>query len=657
MAAKLHLIEEFLECSVCLKNYSNPRVLHCLHSFCKDCLTKHIEPMRSRIACPKCDFKTVLDKDGLAALKVNSLILNLQNFNKIHQLIKNPSEPIVCTLCDSREVATGRCFECDEFLCAKCVESHQRIKMFQEHVVNSLEELKTTSLRTLYKKSRKVSKCPRHEEENQRYFCQSCDVTICRECTVVDHPRPVHNYVDVRDAASKCRNKVIDKMNDLKKKKGCFHDAIDEIQTIENSISQKASKMKSDVVSSSEEKIKLIKQEEAKQLTRIESQVDKKFGKIENKKSLIENKLKFLQTNVDFLNEILNLGSDRDVVSIRTEIESTASRLFTDCKIDDNLKLPKDVGVLSSDKPKPAPRPRLEKKGSGLNRSGSSSRGDSFFTTSLSCISKFGKQGTGLKEFGYARRAAVTKHGDIVITDTNNCKVQMYTATGELKLTINVAKEPLNAKQGPLDVAITPDGRILIVQEECTDMTSYNMKGNLLNKLAFVASNESTGPCLAVGRDGRVAIGNWQNDTLRFYYADGSLIWKITCPSPWSIAINSKHQLAVAFNVSLHTQSKVKLINEDGQDIHEVTIPSTKTENTDMDLTGICFDKHDNLYILDWTMKVVHMLNNSADGTYQYVMCVITGLEYPLGITCTNDDKMVVVEKHFVSVFSRKDSP
>ena len=47
--------EEHLECSVCLEQLKDPKVLPCLHSFCHDCIVKLARNGKSKnMACPEC---------------------------------------------------------------------------------------------------------------------------------------------------------------------------------------------------------------------------------------------------------------------------------------------------------------------------------------------------------------------------------------------------------------------------------------------------------------------------------------------------------------------------------------------------------------------------------------------------------------------------
>ena len=57
MAAKFPQdFEDHVTCPICLGQYQDPRLLHCLHTYCKGCLEELLNKglRRSSIECPEC---------------------------------------------------------------------------------------------------------------------------------------------------------------------------------------------------------------------------------------------------------------------------------------------------------------------------------------------------------------------------------------------------------------------------------------------------------------------------------------------------------------------------------------------------------------------------------------------------------------------------
>ena len=58
-ARSLKDLEKHLECAVCLEQFKNPKVLVCLHTYCKECLEEMQKKSgKTSIVCPECRVET-----------------------------------------------------------------------------------------------------------------------------------------------------------------------------------------------------------------------------------------------------------------------------------------------------------------------------------------------------------------------------------------------------------------------------------------------------------------------------------------------------------------------------------------------------------------------------------------------------------------------
>ena len=67
-----------LECSICLEQYVEPKILPCFHTFCLACLCQ-IEPEEEKIRCPECRREHNLPIDGAKGFKNNFIVHKLVN--------------------------------------------------------------------------------------------------------------------------------------------------------------------------------------------------------------------------------------------------------------------------------------------------------------------------------------------------------------------------------------------------------------------------------------------------------------------------------------------------------------------------------------------------------------------------------------------------
>lgn len=103
-----------------------------------------------------------------------------------------------CTGCKSTESdAVARCFDCANFLCPNCVMAHQFMHCFEGHRVLNLAESKMDSNLII---SEKTLYCPRHKTDLLKFFCRTCSVPVCKECTLTDHPNSMHDFAHIAEA-------------------------------------------------------------------------------------------------------------------------------------------------------------------------------------------------------------------------------------------------------------------------------------------------------------------------------------------------------------------------------------------------------------------------------------------------------------------------
>ena len=195
-------LERLLECSICLTTFDEPRTLHCLHSFCKQCLEKFVaDKSDDDLRCPVCRCKFTLNERGVAGMTRNHFICNMVDV----VLVQQQRKCIPCSHC--QESAVGRCVTCELFMCEKCFKPHNDWVGNRDHVVLSMEELTRPEN---YSKIKERSKCSQHPKKKFKYYCETCDELICRHCMDFTHEKQ-HKLLPLEEAAES-------KREDLKKK-------------------------------------------------------------------------------------------------------------------------------------------------------------------------------------------------------------------------------------------------------------------------------------------------------------------------------------------------------------------------------------------------------------------------------------------------------
>lgn len=62
--------EDFLTCSICFNNFTQPKALPCLHTYCLDCLQAYVTSCATaeKFPCPMCRQEVSIPPQGLISM-------------------------------------------------------------------------------------------------------------------------------------------------------------------------------------------------------------------------------------------------------------------------------------------------------------------------------------------------------------------------------------------------------------------------------------------------------------------------------------------------------------------------------------------------------------------------------------------------------------
>ena len=346
-------LEEQLTCPVCLDHYTNPKTLPCLHSFCQDCLEGLPLDKKNEtyyLSCPTCRHCTELPEEGAGAFPV---AFHVNNLKEIYSLMKKVADPqqVTCDNCTTAN-ATGYCKDCSKFLCTKCDGAHKQWGPTSNHQLTSLDEVtasvSSTSQLLAPAKQEAALTCsvPGHDEP-LKYYCDTCDESICRDCAILTHKDHKYNliansFTKHREALEKSLNPVKGKIEGLKK-------VLSALAEREGEIRERGEGVLEEIHEMVEEMMNVLCESERKLTEQAKRVTDDKLKVLSEQMKSAEISLSVLEDVSDYVEQSLKTGSPQQVLRSKKQMIERMSEVTAQINVEELHPKEKADFVLSKD--------------------------------------------------------------------------------------------------------------------------------------------------------------------------------------------------------------------------------------------------------------------------------------------------------------------
>ena len=273
----LEQLEKEIICAVCQEHYTEPKILPCLHYYCKKCIDVLVLRTGSKqpFSCPECREKTTLPEGGVDQLKTVFFVNRFKSNFSVLQRVNGKVE-VMCEECtESGDKAEAFCRQCAVFICKECAKQHNRKKSFSSHEVVSLKDLKQGQAREIATKEPPTKKCDVHEEP-LIIFCSDCNSLICQDCTMKTHKD--HEFEFSKVAAPDTKIKLLDNLSPLRSAINSLSSAVGDIQNTKQEVEVQG-KSVADTIHTSFVQLQLVLQQRKQQLlheaaSRVEEKIE-----------------------------------------------------------------------------------------------------------------------------------------------------------------------------------------------------------------------------------------------------------------------------------------------------------------------------------------------------------------------------------------------
>ena len=211
------VINKVIICQLCSKPFNDPRILSCLHSFCLQCLHHEIEKSGSQhmFECPICEQTTSIPVGGASVLPQNlHLGFEVEVAGYMSKMVNNSE--VCCDECmdGSNSPAVVFCCTCRQFLCKHCHNHHKRSRHLSKHNMVGLDQEGARQLHTTMKPRDHYCSQPSHEDNKLNFYCETCSLLVCRDCTTVTHKS--HSVKEISTVAKTHQMEITGALEDAK---------------------------------------------------------------------------------------------------------------------------------------------------------------------------------------------------------------------------------------------------------------------------------------------------------------------------------------------------------------------------------------------------------------------------------------------------------
>ena len=317
----LEELESEITCPICQEYYTEPKVLPCLHYYCKKCILKLALRTQSgkSFHCPECRCEATLPEGGVDNLKTaffaNRLKSKVTTLQRAHGKVE-----VKCELCTASSNAEAFCRQCSCFICNECVQIHSKLRCFFGHKVASLEDLKHGRAKPIAGEEPPTEMCTIHKQPFI-IFCSDCQKLICQHCTLKDHLG--HNYEFTSIAVTCVKTKLLEDVQSIRKQQTEFTDAIEKVHATAFEVETQKESSINNLHTSFKEFHNILERREQELVEDATTTAQEKLQKLSQQEKTLSLASAELQSVVDYTERCVSLSTDNELVSMNTEIRKT----------------------------------------------------------------------------------------------------------------------------------------------------------------------------------------------------------------------------------------------------------------------------------------------------------------------------------------------
>uniref|UniRef100_A0A673C869 RING-type E3 ubiquitin transferase n=1 Tax=Sphaeramia orbicularis TaxID=375764 RepID=A0A673C869_9TELE len=262
-------------------------------------------------------------------------------------------------------------------------------------------------------------------------------------------------------------------------------------------------------------------------------------------------------------------------------------------------------------------------------------------------IYRVGTRGRDKGEFTNLQGISTSSNGRIVVADSNNQCIQIFSNDGQFKMRFGVRGRSPGQLQRPTGVTVDMNGDIIVADYDNRWISIFSSDGKFKNK---IGAGRLMGPKgVAVDKNGHIITVDNKACCVFIFQSNGKLVTKFGARGtsdrhfagtvcPHFVAVNNKNEIVVT---DFHNHS-VKVYNADGEFLFK--FGSHGEGNGQFNApTGVAVDANGNIIVADWGNSRIQVFDSSGS-FLSYINTSADPLYGPQGLALTSDGHVAVAD-------------
>ncbi|CAM9400162.1 unnamed protein product [Bubo scandiacus] len=311
---------QFILCEGCQQESPNLKLLTCLHTFCLSCLSES-NPIKQ---CPLC--QTAIPQASSIPATDNLLFTSLQARLKVYKKIVDG----VDLFCDNCETAGEFwCSECEEFLCTKCFEAHERYLKRESHEAKRVMDIRAGSAKDFLEGTKRTSNLscsnPVHKNQTVSIYCKTCCKPVCCICALLDSQHAP--FCDIHSETQRRQEELVTMSQELKQKRSSFEATFEVLQAEASRLEQAQQEMRELIRQHVEQLVRLIRREEEELLGLVEARQEQGRRELARELQRVEGVLRRMEASERLVEKVNLYATEQEVMDMQPFIKDSLEEL------------------------------------------------------------------------------------------------------------------------------------------------------------------------------------------------------------------------------------------------------------------------------------------------------------------------------------------